>query len=284
MLTLLRKMRDNRQWKEVPNLRAADRRKVAKEVRLVDGVMHNLLWQGMGVARVNRLLYAGGAVVALRLGLKLGNKKKGKAMKPQWQRRIERNLLVWRRHLSQIEEIRRGKAINERSREELERKYKLTDRGALTVSTFLKNKIQAGTTKIRWHEERKLTRRQNNLFRNNQRQLFKELGGNATSNTDEIPDAAESKEFWEGIWSDGVEHNKDACWLGEIRKQMRNVKAMEDVVVDLDLVTQGIRRMTNWKAPGPDQVRGFWFKKLTSFHGILTDALKECVRQGDGGW
>ena len=155
VLTLLRKVRDNGQWKEVPNLRAADRRKVANEVRLVDGVMHNLLWKGMGVARVNRLLYAGGAVVALRLGLKLGRRKKGKAMKPQWQKRIERNLVMWRRHLSQIEEIRRGKTIAKRSREELARKYQLTDRGALTVGTFLKNKIQAGATKIRWHEERK---------------------------------------------------------------------------------------------------------------------------------
>ena len=186
--------------------------------------------------------------------------------------------------MSKVEEIRKGKKVGEKIRNELERKYQLTERGAMTVSTFLKNKIQAGSTKIRWAEDKTGARRQNNLFRNNQRQLFKELGGDTASTTDEIPDAAESKEFWEGIWSDGVEHNKDACWLGEIRKQMRNVKAMEDVVVDLDLVTQGIRRMTNWKAPGPDQVRGFWFKKLTSLHGILTDALKECVRQGDGGW
>ena len=279
VLTLLRKMRDNRQWKEVPNLRAADRRKVAKEVRLVDGVMHNLLWQGMGVARVNRLLYAGGAVVALRLGLKLGNKKKGKAMKPQWQRRIERNLLVWRRHLSQIEEIRRGKAIGERSREELERKYKLTDRGALTVGTFLRNKIQAGTTKIRWHEERKLTRRQNNLFQNNQRQLFKELGGDAKS-TNEIPDAAKSKAFWEELWSKPQDFVRDSDWLGDIRMRLREVETMADVVVDIDMVKKGIGRMANWRAPGPDMVRGFWFKKLSSLHQVLCDALKECVEQG----
>ena len=84
MLALLKEVRGNGKWEEVPNLRAADKRKVAKEVRLVDGVMHNLLWQGMRVTEVNRLLYAGGAVVALRMGLKLGAKKRGQgAQKPQ---------------------------------------------------------------------------------------------------------------------------------------------------------------------------------------------------------
>ena len=94
VLELLRKVRDNGKWEEVPNLRAADKRKVAKEVGLVDGVMHNLLWQGMRVTDVNRLLYAGGAVVALRMGLKLGAKKRGQgAQKPQWQRRIEDSIV-----------------------------------------------------------------------------------------------------------------------------------------------------------------------------------------------
>ena len=38
--------------------------------------------------------------------------------------------------------------------------------------------------------------------------------------------------------------------------------------------------MSNWKAPGPDMVRGFWFKKFDSLHAVLTSALKECVEQG----
>ena len=55
-----------------------ENRKVAKEVRLADGVIDNLLWQGMWVTQVNRLLYAGGAHVASRMGLKLGAKKRGR--------------------------------------------------------------------------------------------------------------------------------------------------------------------------------------------------------------
>ena len=285
VLEMLRKVRDNGKWEEVPNLRAADKRKVTKEVRLVDGVMHNMLWQGMRVGEVNRLLYAGSAVVALRMGLKLGARKRGQAaQKPQWQRRIEASIVRWRRHLSQLEEIRKGKVVGEKVRRELDRLYSLTDRGALAVGTFLKNKIMAGATKIRWFEEKNLMRRQNNLYQNNQRQLFKELGG-AACGTGEIPDAAKSKAFWEKLWSEEVDFNRKAAWLGDIRLRMREVKPMEDVVVDIDLVKRGIGRMTNWRAPGPDMVRGFWFKRLTSLHLAITDALKECVERGEvPGW
>ena len=280
VISLLRKVRDSGEWKEVPNLRAFDRRKVMKEVELVDGLMHNLIFQGMSVTEVNRLLYAGGAVVALRLGLKLGVGKRAEVKKPWWQRRIEASIELWRKHLSQIEEIRKGKNVRMSVRKELDRKYQLTERGTDSVSTFLKNKIKAGSTKIRWFVEKKVARRQNDLFRNNQKQLFKELGGDAKGRTDEAPDAAESREFWSKIWSVEEEHEKETSWLGDIRKQMKDVEAMTDIVVEVECVRKGIGRMSNWKAPGPDMVRGFWFKKLMSLHSVLTEALKECVERG----
>ena len=281
VLLLLRKIRDNGEWKEVPNLRAYDRRKVMREVNLVDGVMHNMISQNMHVTDINRLLYAGGAVVALRLGLKLGGGKRAEMKKPWWQRRLESSIEMWRKHVAQVEQVRRGKQLNTKVREELERKYQLTERGTKSVSSFLKNKIQAGSTKIRWFVEKKVARRQNNLFRNNQKQLFNELSGNANSGTDEPPDAAESRKFWSEIWSVEMEHDREASWLGDIRKQMKDVQRMTDIVVDVEGVKKGIGRMSNWKAPGPDMVRGFWFKKFDSLHGALTNALKACVEQGE---
>ena len=71
----------------------------------------------------------------------------------------------------------------------------MMDRGALAVGSFLKNKIHAGSTKIRWYVEKRVARRQNNLFQNNQSQLYKELGGNANGRTNEAPDATESREY-----------------------------------------------------------------------------------------
>lgn len=281
VLALLRKVQEAGTWEAVPNLRAADRKKVMKEVEMVEGVMHNLVRDGMNVSEVNRLLYAGGVVVAMRLGLKTGKGRKADLKKPFWQRRIETNIKMWQKHLSQVEEIRKGGVLKAKARGDLERKYQLTERGTLGVSTFLKSKIQAGSTKIRWFVEKKVARRQNNLFSSNQSQLYKELGGDTPGGTNEKPDAAESREFWKSIWSVETEHDGQASWLEETRKKMEQVRAQEDVVISIEDVKAGIRRMTNWKAPGPEGVRGFWFKKLRSLHAVLTEALKECVATGE---
>ena len=56
VLLLLRKVCDSGEGKEIPNLRAYDRRKVMREVNLVDGVMHNVISENMNVTDVNRLL------------------------------------------------------------------------------------------------------------------------------------------------------------------------------------------------------------------------------------
>ena len=52
------------------------------------------------------------------------------------------------------------------------------------------------------------------------------------------------------------------------------------VRIQVWVLVPGPRRMANWKAPGPDGVRGFWFKRLPSLHSALRDALQECVGGG----
>ena len=82
-----------------------------------------------------------------------------------------------------------------------------------------------------------------------------------------------------------VKHKEEASWMGTVKKELESVKQMDDVKVELEGVKKGIGRLSNWKAPGRDQVRGYWFKKLTSLHVALTVALKECVSRGEvPGW
>ena len=267
-------------WDEVPSLRGVDRRRVKKEVDLVDGLMHNLVRVGMSASEVNTLLYVAGVVVARRLGFKVRSRKRAEFRKPWWQRRIERSIVEWRKDLGRIEEIRKGTNVGEKVLSALERRYRLKDRGALSVITFLKNKIKAGSTKIRWFVEKKVARRQNTLFKNNQAQLYKELGGKANGGTKETPDAAGSLDFWKKIWSAETEHDMGATWMKDVRTRFENVRVQEDVMIGIEDVKAGVGRMANWKAPGPDGVRGFWFKKLPSLLPALTGALQDVVASG----
>ena len=41
-----------------------------------------------------------------------------------------------------------------------------------------------------------------------------------------------------------------------------------------------MRKMPNWKAPGPDNVQGYWLKNLTPLHDKLVVYLEECLDSG----
>ena len=264
----------------IPSLKAKDRKLVNEEVRLVNGLIQNV--KTSNITEVNKLLYAGAFVIAERLGMikvRKGEKRKAKK-EPHWKRRIEGKIKRWRKDLSLVEEVKRGKLKKEKERSMLEKVYGLGEKGTLYVIEFLKGKIHAGSCKVKGYLERELQYHQNNLFKNDQKQLYKELGG-STQIDSLAPDKDEATAFWRGIWSRPGEHKGDAEWIGRVKDEMSQVERQEDIVVGLDDVKGGIRRMTNWKAPGPDGVQGFWFKKFTNVHGRIADQLQDCVVKGD---
>ena len=280
---VLQKMREifvGDSWEDVPSLKAIDRRRVDREVMLVNGLMPNLIQGDPSVSDINRLLYTGSYVVADRLGLVGKAKKKAGNWKPWWQRRLERSIGEWRKDLSRVEGIRQGKDVSRKVSERLNRKYDLLEKGALWVSTLLKNKINSGSTKIRSFVGKRVAYRQNNLFKNNQSQLYKELGSGSSTGKHPVPNANEAREFWSGIWSAEKQHNSDAAWLNGVKESFGGVEEQAPVEVALEDVVKGIRKMANWKAPGPDGVRGFWFKKFPSLHSTLTAALQKCLESG----
>ncbi len=65
-----------------------------------------------------------------------------------------------------------GKELNKKARDGLNKKYGLVEKGTLSVSTFLSSKIQSGISEIRSYLERGVQFHQNNLFQNNQSQLY----------------------------------------------------------------------------------------------------------------
>ena len=60
--------------------------------------------------------------------------------------------------------------------------------------------------------------------------------------------------------------------MGEVKEEMKEkVRGMVDTVVKIEDVVSKIKGMSNWKAPEPGGVQGYWFKAF------------DCVRV-DGDW
>ena len=124
-------------------------------------------------------------------------------------RRIQANIMEWRKDVTRLNERRKGTfEFEKKDLDRMERKCKLSDVGNVQVIDMLKEKISAGATKIRQYEERELHYHQNTLFATNQKQFFRELDGRSNI-TNVAPDAQEASEFWSNIWSIPGNFNED---------------------------------------------------------------------------
>ena len=160
-------------------------------------------------------------------------KKKGPApnfKKPWWQRRLERSIEQWRQDLGRVLEIRKGVQLKERVVKELERRYQLSERGRTTVVSFLKNKIQAASTKIKNFVKNNITSRQNKLFQTNQSRLYKEFAGQ-TSRQNEAPNSEEARVFWEEIWSREGKHQEESAWLNDVENAHSELECQTDIEI-----------------------------------------------------
>ena len=92
------------------------------------------------------------------------------------------------------------------------------------------------------------------------------------------PDAGESKNLWNGIRGKSVDHNEGAEWLRDVEEQLADVEKQNDVKITVESVRKCIRKIANWKSPGPDGVQGYWIKNFTSLQKRITEQLDDCLQ------
>ena len=95
-----------------------------------------------------------------------------------------------------------------------------------------------------------------------------------------MPDADESKQFWSGIWGKDVEHEQNEEWLKEMKGKRTKI-VQENITITTGMVAAIVKKIPNWKAPGPDGVQGFWLKNLTSLHERIAIQMNNMINNGD---
>ena len=75
-----------------------------------------------------------------------------------------------------------------------------------------------------------------------------------------VPNAQEAKTFWTDIWGQEVEHNNDATWLRKFKKNINGKNRLVRVQILQEKLNKILKKISNWKARGPDGVQKFWLK------------------------
>ena len=73
-----------------------------------------------------------------------------------------------------------------------------------------------------------------------------------------------------------MEHRRNADWLKELKEQTQ-VEQQNNLTINLEKLGATLRKIPNWKAPGPDNLQGFWLKNMTKHHKHMAMQLQECL-------
>ena len=90
----------------------------------------------------------------------------------------------------------------------------------------------------------------------------------------------EAKTFRRGIWSERKEHHKNAVWLKDVKKELERDEGHDKIDITKDKMMRVMRKMPNWKAPGLDNVQGYWLKNLTPLYDKLMVYLQDHLDSG----
>ena len=78
----------------------------------------------------------------------------------------------------------------------------------------------------------------------------------------------------------GVEQEQNAEWLKDLEGEML-VIMQDNITITTEMVIAKVKKMPNWKSPGPDGVQGFWLKNLVSLHDRIANQINDMINKGE---
>ena len=76
-------------------------------------------------------------------------------------------------------------------------------------------------------------------------------------------------------------YNDQAGWLNDIEENLGTIRKQETLTVTEAMLEMQIKKIPNWKAPGPDGVHGYWFKSIKAVRPVLAALLNEAIHTGN---
>ena len=218
------KVLDRRQKDKLPALGDIPLKKLLGETAKVNKVLCK--FKTHSITKTKELFYGGALVATNRLGVKVN--KAAERKEPMWRRRLQNKIKKLRNDLRQLQPSKDTEVNNLRHLQTLERKYSIRVKTMGVVIEELKQRILAIAAKVSRYQERVDRFKQNRMFQNNQRQFYRELNQEGERCGHDQPNA-DAKKFWGDIWSESVDHDRDAKWLKDLQSEVNVTKQKIDI-------------------------------------------------------
>ena len=105
-LVLNRLIFETKVYDDIPSVKNIDWKSTKREVELVNSAIANI--KTNSESEDTKLLASPSFLATEMIGVKTRQKSEKSRKEPHWERRIEKNVKIWRKHLSKLEEVREG--------------------------------------------------------------------------------------------------------------------------------------------------------------------------------
>ena len=219
------------------------------------------------------LQYVTAYVISENMGKtpKLPKTKSNKRQQPKWKTKIGNQIKSMRADLSILTDMaQKGETQKiSKKKQRIKKKYKITTNQDLqTVRETLKMKIQGKAQRIRRYVKRSKQFSQNQMFTNNRKKVFRNLGKEQIS-VEKPPKKEATEAFWRNILENDREHNHSAEWIKREEQKYADTEYQPWEDISQDELQAVLKKASNWKSPGPDAVPNFWLKQLVALHQHL---------------
>ena len=191
-----------------------------------------------------------------------------KQPKPVWEIQMEKQIKNLRKQAKMVKQKDPGICGN--------RKEKATWEKITVPLEEINQKVLAKEERLKRYRQRVKQYRQHRIFQNNERKFYQQQGGHDTKTNQQL-DVKETKWFWTKIWQP-KKHNEKAKWINNITRELEGLKEGPKREIHIELLKKTLKKISNWKTPGHDGIRGFWFKKCTSIHDRLALEMNRCLQ------
>ena len=228
---------------------------------------------------LNDLIYATAKAATESIGLKVkkNSKPKHHNKPPKWKQKLQKEIEALRAELSILDEISKGTVVKTRKSKRLKQKHKIKDKVTLdSAKEKIKQVMQLKAQRLRRFDKRSKFYRQNKIFSVDAKKFYREIG-KGTISVENPPDPKEVTNFWNTIWGEEKNYNREAAWVEREQERTNDLEEQEFEEVSVEEVRAALGKAHKWKSPGYDKIPNFWLNSLSFVHGPLTFCINHIL-------
>ena len=85
----------------------------------------------------------------------------------------------------------------------------------------------------------------------------------------------------QSLWGKPVKHKENPEWLRNVEEEFTGLGVQDNIHIEVTKLKKQVRKMPNWKSPGPDGIQGHWIKNLSNLHGNIALLLDRCLQENN---